>query len=454
MGSSTPVFQVVDNPASFEKSLIMRVINYNYLYAINAWLLIVPQWLCFDWSMGCVPLIKSFFDLRMLCVAGVWTVLLALLAYCVCGKSLQIKRILTMGLALVVVPFLPASNIFFTVGFVVAERVLYLSSIGSCIITVLGFILLSKKRLGKKVLGFGIGLLIALYMARTIQRSSEWIDEDTLFTSGMFVCPLNAKVHYNIGKVRGEKGQVEVAEKFYREAIRLNPTYDQALNNLGNLIKDNGRYKEAEVLLERAVEISNTFAAGWMNLGTVKAALHKSDEAEKCYINAIQHRRVYPDAFFNLGNLYIDQRRHKEAIAAFKAAVNLKNDHVGAWMNHALLLEKSGDRDEAIAVLMAAKKYIPDESLLYFNLGNMLGQKEEFQEAENHFLIALELNPNSAEIHGNLGVLYHRWGKHDQASKYYKKALKLDPRSENVYDNLQKLQRTKRLLGNGKPKGK
>lgn len=28
----------------------------------------------------------------MLCVAGMWTVLLALLAYCVCGKSLQIKR--------------------------------------------------------------------------------------------------------------------------------------------------------------------------------------------------------------------------------------------------------------------------------------------------------------------------------------------------------------------------
>lgn len=69
-----------------------KVINYNYLYAINAWLLIVPQWLCFDWSMGCMPLIKSFFDLRMLCVAGMWTVLLALLAYCVRGKSLQIKR--------------------------------------------------------------------------------------------------------------------------------------------------------------------------------------------------------------------------------------------------------------------------------------------------------------------------------------------------------------------------
>ena len=28
------------------------------------------------------------------------------------------------------------------------------------------------------------------------------------------------QVHYNVAKVRGEKGQVEVAEAFYREAIR------------------------------------------------------------------------------------------------------------------------------------------------------------------------------------------------------------------------------------------
>ena len=60
-------------------------------------------------------------------------------------------RILTMGLAILAVPFLPASNIFFMVGFVVAERVLYLSSIGSCLITVLGFATLSKKYFGKKV---------------------------------------------------------------------------------------------------------------------------------------------------------------------------------------------------------------------------------------------------------------------------------------------------------------
>ena len=43
-----------------------------------------------------------------------------------------------MSLALMVVPFLPASNLFFRVGFVIAERILYLSSIGFCLLIVIG----------------------------------------------------------------------------------------------------------------------------------------------------------------------------------------------------------------------------------------------------------------------------------------------------------------------------
>ena len=43
-----------------------------------------------------------------------------------------------MALAFIIVPFIPASNVFFRVGFVVAERILYLSSIGFCMVIVLG----------------------------------------------------------------------------------------------------------------------------------------------------------------------------------------------------------------------------------------------------------------------------------------------------------------------------
>ena len=43
-----------------------------------------------------------------------------------------------MAMSFIIIPFLPASNAFFRVGFVVAERALYLPSIGFCMLIVLG----------------------------------------------------------------------------------------------------------------------------------------------------------------------------------------------------------------------------------------------------------------------------------------------------------------------------
>lgn len=80
MGFKAPTFQSVDNPASFMPNIFLRVINYSYVYCLNMWLLICPEWLCFDWSMGCVPLITSI-DKRTLLVLLFWLAFAATLAY-------------------------------------------------------------------------------------------------------------------------------------------------------------------------------------------------------------------------------------------------------------------------------------------------------------------------------------------------------------------------------------
>ena len=53
-----PTFQEGDNPAAFIGDRLFRHLNFNYVYAINSSLMVLPQWLCFDWSMGCIPLIQ------------------------------------------------------------------------------------------------------------------------------------------------------------------------------------------------------------------------------------------------------------------------------------------------------------------------------------------------------------------------------------------------------------
>lgn len=53
-----------------------------------------------------------------------------------------------LSIALIVIPFLPAANIFYPVGFVIAERILYIPSAGFCLLVVMGFnkmVLISKK---------------------------------------------------------------------------------------------------------------------------------------------------------------------------------------------------------------------------------------------------------------------------------------------------------------------
>jgi len=100
---SPPIFQQIDNPASFLTTPFERVykfiifsfvyyslsiytyltyyfqfVNYSYIYFINIWIMICPVWLCFDWSMGCIPLIHlNTFpkDPRLFIVFGFWTIL-------------------------------------------------------------------------------------------------------------------------------------------------------------------------------------------------------------------------------------------------------------------------------------------------------------------------------------------------------------------------------------------
>jgi len=48
--------------------------------------------------------------------------------------SIELINSILQGLSLITFPFIPASNLLFPVGFVVAERVLYLPSMGYCIL--------------------------------------------------------------------------------------------------------------------------------------------------------------------------------------------------------------------------------------------------------------------------------------------------------------------------------
>ena len=60
-----------DNPAA-AASFPSRQLTLNYLLPVNAWLLLLPNGLLCDWTMGTIPLINRFDDVRNLATIVFW----------------------------------------------------------------------------------------------------------------------------------------------------------------------------------------------------------------------------------------------------------------------------------------------------------------------------------------------------------------------------------------------
>uniref|UniRef100_A0A1B0DNC2 dolichyl-phosphate-mannose--protein mannosyltransferase n=1 Tax=Phlebotomus papatasi TaxID=29031 RepID=A0A1B0DNC2_PHLPP len=431
----SPSFRVMDNPVAASESFLTKSLSQMYLYALNYWIILCPDWLSFDWALGSISLVDTFLDARFLSIVIFWAFFLGLI-----WTSLNSPKQLT-ALSLIVIPFLPACGII-KLGFVIAERVLYIPSIGHCFLICLGIQkLLEIAPKAKKLIAIAVILFGVIFVARTRIRANEWTTEELLFSSALRVCPNNAKVHYNIARLATDRGEKERAFRFYHQAIDLFPEYESAIMNLGNLYREIGDFHEAEKLLLRSVELLEEFPAAWMNLGIVQAALKKYNNSLESYQRALKYRKFYPTCLYNMGNLFIEMKNTSMAHRYWSEAIALNPRHEKAWANILALLDNEGKTEEVVKMSAIALQHIPNDPAIFFTRANAFGKMGDFQESERLFLRAIELRPDYAMYYANLGVLYHRWQKPVKAAEWYRKALKVDPNLRSVRENLSKLQK-------------
>ncbi|KAK7069637.1 Protein O-mannosyl-transferase tmtc2, partial [Halocaridina rubra] len=194
ISSYSPTFTPADNPAAHSPSILTRTLSIGRAWAAHGRLIMWPSTLSFDWSMGAVPLVTTLWDSANLetLLLLVSLVSLAGRAFMGCAKEridsccrrsicntyhshstyqdmlnnnflrqgltgstyakidvtqneyLEHHHLLPYHLQVVVawvllaVPFLPASNLVAYVGFMVAERILYLPSMGASLLVALG----------------------------------------------------------------------------------------------------------------------------------------------------------------------------------------------------------------------------------------------------------------------------------------------------------------------------
>ena len=196
--------------------------------------------------MGTVPLIRTINDPRNLLTILTFVSVIVL---CLHGVSERSHKSVILSLSLMIFPYLPASNLFFPVGFVVAERVLYLPSMGFCMLVGYGawhLLQRTSSKLVKPVVILGLSIIILTHASKTLVRNRDWYSDMVLFKSAIRDNPHNGKVYNNLGHELERKEDYVFAEQMFRKASEVQSDDIGAFINLGRVLKHLGRFEEAE----------------------------------------------------------------------------------------------------------------------------------------------------------------------------------------------------------------
>ncbi|XP_038856364.1 protein O-mannosyl-transferase TMTC3-like [Salvelinus namaycush] len=453
--SQLPVFTRFDNPAAVSPTLA-RQLTFNYLLPVNAWLLLNPSELCCAWTMGTIRLVESPLDLRNLATLAFYS-LLGLLAYHSLRHSNSSAKTVLMALSLIMLPFIPASNLFFPVGFVVAERVLYVHSMGFCVLVAHGCRIVSHKGHMKKISWLVTGVLLTTHTVKTFNRYWDWESEYTLFTSALKVNKNNATLWNNVGHALENQNNYEKALRYFLQATCVQPddigahmnvgsdvTYNVTYKNLNKSKEAEEAYLVAKSLMPQGRRVAPNHLNVYINLANlIRTNDSRLEEADQLHRQAISMRPDFKQAYismqddangyFNLGMLAMDANKNAAAERWMREAIRLQTGFRSALFNLALLYSQSQQEVDALPVLDELLHHHPDYVKGLILMGDILmNHKKDIQGAKICFQRILRMDPTNVQGKHNLCVVYFEERDLPRAERCLEETLALAPNEEYV----------------------
>jgi len=256
------------NPVAVQENSHVRMLSYSLVHGIYAKLLVWPAFLCYDYSMDAVPLVHSTRDLRLLLPVTAYLAVAQLLTLSIwplrstCWERLSPARLPKaaregpiVGMAVVVLSFIPMANVLFPVGTVIGEGLLYIPSAGLLIAAVSLAFIAGHKGGGSSKWAVLLLLLGAAATWRTAVRVPEWATSDAITTADGLRQLHSSRVQFNFANVHLQAKRHDEALFTYQRAIQIDPTYHDSLPlyHAGQILFYTGRHIEAETYLHKAV---------------------------------------------------------------------------------------------------------------------------------------------------------------------------------------------------------
>jgi len=278
---------IVENPLAFLPTIqrCLTTVAIVSLYALKS---LWPVSLSSDYGYNQIPAAASVLDPRVLIGVGilVWLIWMTVRPLI---RPVSGRMPWHVAAAFLLWFFLPVSNFFILTGTNMGERLMYLPSVGLCLMLAMLTVRVTSWWTARGSLRAAAGWLAVLgvvgsYGWRSATRMLDWRSEQALLASAARASPDSVRVRTDQATRWLLQGDDKRAERELLEVLRLCPTYFHAVHNLGLVYQAQQRHVEAEQQFWRALQL------------------------------VPRETRVYQ----NLALLYVDQGRDEEAVEALR----------------------------------------------------------------------------------------------------------------------------------------
>jgi tetratricopeptide (TPR) repeat protein len=281
---------------------------------------------------------------------------------------------------------------------------------------------------------------------------------------GLQSADTRAILTYNEGAQAQEEGDLDLAEKRFREALEIDPTLGAAFAALAGIAHTRGDYSEAASLAEQALEIDPNDARAlhirydaYRQLGDTEKAEQAAKDLQAAGGSSDAAKRIYNEGAeaYNSGDLDTAATKFQEAITLdptltrayiVLAGIHLRKGDFPAALqtaDQALVIEPenvdalklkydaargAGDSDAVESALTTLGKVDPewaatglyDHAVELFNAGNQAAAAAALEEV-------VKVDPDHAKAHYWLGMSLFNTGEVERAEEHLRKFLELAP---------------------------
>jgi len=230
-----------------------------------------------------------------------------------------------------IVVLLPVLGLVQVGGQSMADRYMYLPSLGPFLAIALVAAWLNKnaeglKRHGYMVRMFGVGAAILVFVSLsylTFRQIDIWASSIELWNYVIKKEPERALAYNNRGQAFLERGELDKAMEDFDKVITLNPSYDTAYNNRGIVFSKKGRFDKAMEDLDKAIALNPSYDEAYNHRGIVFGEIGQLDKAMEDFNKAISLNPYHKRAYFNRGFAYFKRGDRESAVQNFQKACAL-----------------------------------------------------------------------------------------------------------------------------------